>query len=338
VSTINYRPDIDGLRAIAVLGVVLYHLSPITLPGGFLGVDIFFVISGYLISRIVFREMAEGVFSFSAFYARRIRRLFPALAVVLAATIGFGAFSLFANEYERLAKHVSSTILFLLNFRLMGEAGYFDISSDTKPLLHLWSLSVEEQFYLIWPVLLVVSHKIRFHAGWMSVVLIVASFAFALHFSTRNLDALYFHPLARFWELLIGATLAWAHHQGHSSRVVGYLSYGFCRDVCSIVGILIIAGAFLFWNETTIHPGGLTILPVLGATMLIASGSAAIVNRLLALKPLVWIGLISYPLYLWHWPILSYIRITEFGSPSNMDALDWRGAFNTACCNDLLFY
>lgn len=133
MNTLKYRSDIDGLRALAVLGVVIYHVSPQSLPGGFLGVDIFFVISGYLISLIVFREQAAGTFSFADFYARRARRLFPALAVVLLATIVFGAFALFADEYQRLGKHAASAIVFLLNFQLMGEAGYFDVASDSKP-------------------------------------------------------------------------------------------------------------------------------------------------------------------------------------------------------------
>ena len=146
-----YRPDIDGLRALAVLSVLVYHVDSRLLSGGFLGVDIFFVISGYLISLIVFRELAQGEFSLSHFYSRRVRRLFPALIAVILACLIFGGFALFAEEYQRLGRHAVAAISFLLNFLLMREAGYFNVVSDAKPLLHLWSLSVEEQFYLVWP-------------------------------------------------------------------------------------------------------------------------------------------------------------------------------------------
>ena len=286
--------------------------------------DIFFVISGYLISLIVFREQAAGEFSFADFYARRARRLFPALAVVLLATIVFGAFVLFADEYHRLGKHASSAIVFLLNFQLMNEAGYFDVASNTKPLLHLWSLSVEEQFYLVWPALLVVLWRVRWRIGLVIGILIVGSFAFAIYLASRNLDALYFHPLARFWELLLGAALAYYHHRFGVNAFPSRLDRSWMRHLLSFAGLVAIFSAFFLFNGKAPHPSTLTLIPLIGVTALIASGSDSVGSRFLALKPLVWIGLISYPLYLWHWPLLSYIRIMESGAPT--EALLWAGA------------
>lgn len=324
MSTLKYRSDIDGLRALAVLSVVIYHVSPQTLPGGFLGVDIFFVISGYLISLIVFREQTAGTFSFADFYARRIRRLFPALAAVLLVTLIFGAFALFADEYRRLGKHAASAIVFLLNFQLMGEAGYFDVASDSKPLLHLWSLSVEEQFYLVWPALLVVLGRVRWRIGLVIGILIVGSFAFAIYLASRNLDALYFHPLARFWELLLGAALAYYHNRFGINAFPTRIDQPWIRHLLSCVGLAAIFSALFLFNGKTPHPSTLTLIPLLGVVLLIATGGSAVAGRFLALKPIVWIGLISYPLYLWHWPLLSYIRIMESGAPAK--ALLWIGA------------
>ncbi len=310
-----YRPDIDGLRAVAVLSVLVCHVNPQLLSGGFLGVDVFFVISGYLISLIVFRELAAGEFSFRNFYARRIRRLFPALIVVLSATLIFGGYALFADEYQRLGRHAAMAIGFLLNFQLMREAGYFDVISDSKPLLHLWSLSVEEQFYLLWPVLLLAARYLRIRMALVLVVSLGGSFAFALYLGNHNRDALYFHPLARFWELLFGAALAYVHHRfGRDCLPLG--SQHWFRHSLSISGLLLVLGAMFLLDSKVTHPGVHALLPVLGTVAVIASGPRAIGNQILAWRPLVWVGLISYPLYLWHWPLLSYLRIIEAGSPS----------------------
>lgn len=319
-----YRPDIDGLRALAVLSVVVYHVSPQLLSGGFLGVDIFFVISGYLISLIVFRDLVCGEFSFSRFYARRVRRIFPALIAVLLACLIFGGYGLFAEEYQRLGYHALAAISFLLNLLLMREAGYFDVVSDAKPLLHLWSLSVEEQFYLVWPMLLVLAVRLRVKVGALLFVAVAGSFLFAMHLGEFHLDALYFHPLARFWELLFGAGLAYAHHQfGVDALPVG-MDQGWVRHLLSLAGLIAICAAMLSFNGSAPHPAVPALLPLLGAIALIASGPVAIGNKLLASKPMVWVGLISYPLYLWHWPLLSYLRILESGAPSQL--LLWSGA------------
>lgn len=313
-SAVGYRADIDGLRAVAVLSVLAFHVAPSVLPGGFLGVDVFFVISGYLISLILLREQADGRFRFGAFYARRVRRLFPALVAVLVATLVFGGFALFADEYERLARHAYYAIAFVLNFRLMQEAGYFDVASSAKPLLHLWSLSVEEQFYLVWPVVLLGARRLRVDAGIVIVVLGVASLAFGAHLAARSADALYYHPLARGWELLVGAGVAWWH--GRRGGVLpAMLEPRSARNMLSVAGLLLIAWALFTFDEHALYPSVSMIAPLLGVAALIASGHGAIVNRALAAKPLVLVGLISYPLYLWHWPLLSFVRIAESGRP-----------------------
>jgi hypothetical protein len=204
----DYRPDIDGLRAVAVLAVVLNHAAPSFLPGGFLGVDIFFVISGYLISRIIFRELEEGSFRFSNFYARRIRRIFPALILVLLAVLAFGTFALFADEYAQLNRHAYWSAAFLENFRLMQESGYFDEAAHTKPLMHLWSLSIEEQFYLLWPLFLVLAWRTS-KQGAALFILLLLSALYTFHIAIRDPETLYFQPFARAMELLLGAALAY---------------------------------------------------------------------------------------------------------------------------------
>ncbi len=319
-----YRPDIDGLRALAVLSVLVYHVDSHLLSGGFLGVDIFFVISGYLISLIVFRELAQGEFSLSHFYKRRVRRLFPALIAVTLACLIFGGFALFAEEYQRLGRHAVAAITFLLNLLLMREAGYFNVVSDAKPLLHLWSLSVEEQFYLVWPLLLMLAARGRLKTGVVLGALVVGSFLFALHLGQTRLDALYFHPLARFWELLFGSGLAYAHHRFGVDALQTRLKWRWGQHLLSLGGLVAVCAAIWSFDSKTPHPDWPTLLPLLGAVALIASGPLAMGNRLLAFKPMVWVGLISYPLYLWHWPLLSYLRIMESGAPSPL--MLWSGA------------
>lgn len=324
VSLVKYRPDIDGLRALAVMSVLVFHVEPSLLPGGFLGVDIFFVISGYLISLILFREQAEGSFSFAGFYDRRVRRLFPALVLVLAASLAFGFFALFANEYERLGEHATAAIAFVLNFQLLGEAGYFDAVSYSKPLLHLWSLSVEEQFYLLWPILLLASRRFRCNPGWVIAACAALSLYYGLHLGRISPDQLYYHSLPRFWELLSGVAIAWMHQKNGTHWLPPTLRPARARDALSLAGLALAASALLLFNKGLQHPGWATVWPIMGAVMLVASGPGAAANRMLSWRPLVWIGLISYPLYLWHWPILAYARIAESGSPAPW--MLWLGA------------
>ena len=205
----SYRPDIDGLRAIAVLSVVLFHGFPQIFKGGFIGVDIFFVLSGYLISRIIFEQLNQGRFNFLDFYARRIKRIFPALLIVLAVAYLAGWFTLLADEYGQLGQHIAAGAAFISNFVLWGEAGYFDNSSHTKPLLHLWSLGIEEQFYIVWPLLLWLAAKLRFSLFALTVIL--AGLSFYLNVNGKKSDAVatFYSPQTRIWELLLGSSLAW---------------------------------------------------------------------------------------------------------------------------------
>ncbi|MCI3943875.1 acyltransferase [Pseudomonas syringae] len=308
---IPYRSDIDGLRAFAVLSVVVYHAFPSILVGGFIGVDVFFVISGYLISSILIKDLKSGQFSISRFYERRIIRIFPALIMVLLFCLVFGWLALLPDEYKALAKHAVSGAGFVSNLTLWNEASYFDVAADAKPLLHLWSLGVEEQFYLVWPVVLLLCWKTRARLTSSILVIIAASFALNMYQASNNPTADFYSPLTRFWELLVGALIA-ANIDKVSleKKSANMLSIG--GAVLMVIGLCTITSKDAF-------PGWRALIPVLGAAMLIASGGAGVVNRVVLSNPLmVAVGLISYPLYLWHWPLLSFSRVVESATPSLM--------------------
>lgn len=301
-----YRPDVDGLRAVAVGSVVLFHAAPGRLPGGFVGVDVFFVISGFLITGIIAGGIAQGQFSFAQFYMRRIRRIFPALAVVLAACLGLGALLLTPDELAPLGKHVATGAGFVANLALWRESGYFDTEAMFKPLLHLWSLGVEEQFYFVWPALVLAAHRLIRRPGALLLacaLLAGVSFAWSVQQSHADPAAAYFSPLTRFWELLVGALLALGAGRGPAAAMT-------LRHAASLTGLALLGAAFVLVDESKPFPGWWALLPTLGAAMLIWAGPQAWVNRrVLALRPLVWLGLISYPLYLWHWPLIAFPRI-----------------------------
>lgn len=203
-----YRSDIDGLRAVAVASVVIYHAFPESLPGGFVGVDIFFVISGFLITTIILEGLAKGSFNFAGFYARRIKRIFPALLVVLAACIVAGWLILFPDDYRQFGTHLLAAAAFVSNLLLWHEAGYFDAASELKPLLHLWSLGVEEQFYLIWPLLLVAAHRQRLRPWILAALIFLLSFVLCATLVRTHPVADFYSPATRAWELMLGALLA----------------------------------------------------------------------------------------------------------------------------------
>ena len=300
---LSYRPDIDGLRALAVLPVVAFHAFPGRVPGGFVGVDIFFVISGFLISSILIREMRCGSYSLARFYVRRIRRIFPALVIVLVATLAIGRALLLSSEIEQLAKHVVTGALFAANFGLWNEAGYFDVSSDFKPLLHLWSLGVEEQFYIVWPIALALLFRLGGRLTLAIVAAAAASFLLNIFIVADNAVMAFYFPLTRFWELLLGATLASMTFLPRSRLLA---------DLLSSTGIGLILASIAIINVDVPYPGWWALLPVAGALCIIAAGPEAWGNRhLLGNRIAVWFGLISYPLYLWHWPLLSFLRITD---------------------------
>lgn len=306
----QYRADIDGLRALAVLSVIGFHAFPSSLKGGFIGVDIFFIISGYLISTIILNGLRSGRFSFAEFYSRRIRRIFPALAIVLIAVYAAGWFVLLADDYGRLGKHVAGGAGFISNFLFWNESGYFDAGADTKPLLHLWSLGIEEQFYFVWPLMLHWAWKRRASLPYGMAAIIAASFAINIIHSRTDATADFYSPLSRFWELSMGAVLA--HLTIQKSK---FLS-GF-RNIKSFAGLALIAAALFLLDDRKSFPAWWALLPTAGAFLVITAGADAWPNRaLLSRREVVWFGLISYPLYLWHWPLLAFARIIELDSPS----------------------
>jgi peptidoglycan/LPS O-acetylase OafA/YrhL len=320
---VTYRPDIDGLRAIAVLAVLGFHAFPASVRGGFVGVDVFFVISGFLISGIIFSALERGRFSFSDFYARRIRRIFPALVVVLASVYAAGWFLLFADPFAELGKHIAGGAGFVANYVLWHEASYFDVAADTKPLLHLWSLGVEEQFYLVWPFLAWLAWRRRADLLVVTLAVLAGSMYLNLDRIRQDLIGPFYSPQTRFWELMTGAALAHLAAMPPRGAVSTALrdlyrrvtSAGSARTALSLLGALLIAYSVFFIDQSHHFPGRWAVPPVAGAALIVAAGADGWVNRLLASKPLVGIGLISYPLYLWHWPLLSMMRVLHGEQP-----------------------
>ena len=299
----KYRPDIDGLRAIAVSSVVLFHAFPSLIPGGFVGVDIFFVISGYLISSIILSELQTGSFTIGKFYERRVRRIFPALSLVLAFCWCVGYLILYSGEFQTLNQHIVASVFFVENLLLWHESGYFDTSSLSKPLLHIWSLAVEEQYYLFWPLLLMALKKSPRLIFACLCTIMIGSLLYSIYLSMNDVEAAYYSPLSRFWEIMIGSALAYAsiYRPGTFSR------FG---NLQSATGALAIVLALWLINEKSYFPGLWALLPTVGAFLLISAGPDSWFNRhVLSSRILVAIGLISYPLYLWHWPLLSFLHI-----------------------------
>jgi peptidoglycan/LPS O-acetylase OafA/YrhL len=364
-----YRADIDGLRAVAVLLVVAFHAFPLVITGGFVGVDIFFVISGFLISNIILNDLKRDAFSFSEFYARRVRRIFPALVFVLFACFIFGYFALLDFEYKNLGKHIAGGAGFISNILLWRESGYFDAASETKPLLHLWSLGIEEQFYLAWPLLLWITWRSRksvaalayvtalalalffliFHASdtiighrrfflqilletgvayliffrvsaqaqGMRIFAVIGVFlvgSFALNILTirgGDLAAAFYSPVTRFWELLVGGGLAYMSIFNVKPRL---LLSSFLQ---STIGAILLGAAFFLITDKTPFPGWWALLPTSGTFYILSAGPNGWVNRfILSNRILVAIGTVSYPLYLWHWPLLSFSKILSNEPPS----------------------
>ncbi|HEV7606629.1 MAG TPA: acyltransferase family protein [Steroidobacteraceae bacterium] len=305
----QYRPDIDGLRALAVLAVVAFHATPLLLPGGFLGVDVFFVISGYLISGLVLAQQRAGSFTMSAFYLRRARRILPALLLVLFISSLLALLILMPDELQEFAKLLIAGVAFVPNLVLYGETGYFDVGAHTKPLLHLWSLGVEEQFYFVWPVIMVLVARRNRPASTLTLIAVLAGMSFVAHLLVfrESPQASFYLPFTRFWELMIGALLA-AMPAG-ATPIAGRSRW--LHSAMSILGILLIVGPMSL--EAVKEPGAFVgIAPTLGAAMFIIAGPHALPNRsAFSWRPVVYIGLISYPLYLWHWPLLSFLRILQ---------------------------
>jgi peptidoglycan/LPS O-acetylase OafA/YrhL len=303
---LKYRHEIDGLRALAILPVVLFHYRVPFFGGGFVGVDVFFVISGYLITSLIAGEMADGRFSLVQFYERRIRRIFPALfAMLIVATIA-AYFLLFPADLVRYAKSLLATAGFASNFEFWRESGYFDVASDQKPLLHLWSIAVEEQFYLLFPAFLfVLGGRTRSRLAGIAGVLVL-SFAISVWGLGHDKEATFYLLPSRAWELMMGAILA--------IGVLPPIRNPVLRDCAAALGIGLIAAATFGLTSEMPFPGPLALLPCLGAALVIygTDGSAGFVGRALSVRPLVFVGLISYSLYLWHWPLYVFSRYVLF--------------------------
>ncbi|MCM8557606.1 acyltransferase family protein [Sphingomicrobium sediminis] len=302
-----YRPEIDGLRAIAVLPVMAFHAGFEAFGGGFVGVDIFFVISGYLITSILVGEMEAGRFSLTHFYERRARRILPALAAMILACIPFAWAWMTPAEFDAFARSMMAVGLFLSNLHFENESGYFDAVAEEKPLLHTWSLAVEEQFYVIFPIALLALWRFGpKRVGWTLLGIALASLAYSEWLQPRDGSANFFLAPSRAWELLAGSICALLIRE----RGIGK------NDALALVGIVAIVASILFYDAGTPFPGKAALLPVGGTVLLILfAGQGNRVGKLLSHRWLVGVGLISYSAYLWHQPLFAFARIRSLGAP-----------------------
>ncbi len=316
--TFGNRRDIDGLRALAVVPVVLYHFGFGAVSGGFIGVDVFFVISGYLITSIIFREINAGSFSFVDFWARRARRIIPAVSVMMFAALLVGWLLMPASDYSQLGRAVRYQAMFISNVLFMRQDGYFNPASDFKPLLHTWSLSVEEQYYILFPLLMVLLTRWLRHWRWMLCGLLVASFALNVWIIKREPDAAFFLLPMRAWELLCGAMLAVV--PASSRRLPDWFYQG-----ASLAGLAAVLYAILGFDKYTLFPGWAALLPVLGTTAIIWANShfSTWVGRLLSVRAVVGVGLISYSWYLWHWPVFVYANAVSVDGMQALESAGW---------------
>jgi peptidoglycan/LPS O-acetylase OafA/YrhL len=327
----SYRADIDGLRAVAILSVLAFHAFPSLATSGFYGVDVFFVISGYLIGGIILRQLEERQFSFIDFYGRRVRRIFPALLAVLAATLVGGWFVLLPTEYVQLGNHVTAASVFISNFFLWTEAGYFDAAIEMKPLMHLWSLGVEEQFYIVWPFLLLVTCLWRNALPFM-LSIALASFVAMLVAERNDTVAAFYLPVFRFWELMVGSILAGLGRLPLSQRLALRVSARL-REIIGLIGVAMILWAMTLPEGARVTVGAWALVPTIGTVLAIVAGPSTWINRrALGNRLARGIGLISYPLYLWHWPLISLVYIIHGpallaaagGSADGLPPLSWR--------------
>lgn len=310
---LHYRKDIDGIRAVAVLSVLFFHAFPSFIPGGFIGVDVFFVISGFVISNLIMRQMAYNQFQWTTFYIKRINRILPALIIILLSALVGGYFLLFADEYENLSKHILGSSFFLNNFILWNEAGYFDRANDFKPLLHLWSLGIEEQFYLICPLFLFLLWTKRIKPR-VAIGIIFISFLINIFGVTHYGSATFYLPLSRFWELGLGGAIAYVSFSpsGRPGRTITpyYMLLLNAAGIFSLASLLL---SIFYFKSSLTYPGWAVLLPTLCTGILLCTTTSWVNRRLLATPFLTLIGIISYPLYLWHWQLLSFAHIIFSG-------------------------
>ncbi|AOW76775.1 hypothetical protein A3Q34_07870 [Colwellia sp. PAMC 20917] len=309
--TPKYRSDIDGLRAIAVLSVLFFHSGVSIFSGGYIGVDVFFVISGYLITTIIVREIANNDFSIAKFYERRFRRILPPLVVVIAVSLIVGLLLLPPDGVTSLGQSAITTALFSSNMLFYFESGYFGGASEMKPLLHTWSLAVEEQYYIFFPLLLMLIAKkdTKHYLRWL-IILGILSFITGIILINISTSAAFYWLPTRAWELFIGSILA--------LHVIPSPSKRYIREINSILGIAMIAFSVFVYTSETSFPGFAALLPTIGTALLIHSGSGgdSFIYKALSLRPVVFVGLISYSLYLWHWPVIVYTKILSITEPT----------------------
>lgn len=299
-----YRRDIDGLRALAIIPVLAFHSKIPGFSGGFVGVDLFFVISGFLITGIVTREVDNGTFSLVRFYERRARRILPALLVMIAAVLALAAWFYLPDDFAAVPRSALMTLIFLANVWFFTKTGYFGGLAETMPLLHCWSLAVEEQFYVVFPLLLWACAKCWHKRRWQ-VIALVAALSFALAWwKQADTDGFAFYLLpTRAWEMMAGSLLALAAPVPPTSRVP--------RQLVAFAGLVLIVWSVITYDRHTVFPGLAALPPVLGASLLIRFAPGTVVGKLLSTAPLVGVGLISYSLYLWHWPLIVFAEYTR---------------------------
>ena len=313
----KYRPEVDGLRTLAVVPVLLFHVGFEQFSGGFVGMDIFFVISGYLITSIIYREVENNEFSIVRFYERRIRRIFPALFAVFFATLAVGWFVLLPGPFEALGISTFWATLFVSNILFWSKSGYFDSDAESKPLLHTWSLSVEEQFYVLFPPAVMLLYRMAGRKGVVTLVTasICLSFVWAVWSVADSPNAAFFLAPARVWELGIGALLAIGAVPAIRNRSVA--------ELAALVGIVCIGFSVFAYDSATPFPGVAALAPCIGVALVIHATShcGTVTARVLAARPMVFVGLISYSLYLWHWPIIVFYRSYYQVAPGTAEKL-----------------
>lgn len=310
---VNYRADIDGLRALAIISVVVFHTYPEFLPGGYVGVDIFFVISGYLISYILFKELDSGGINLFKFYSKRIRRIFPALVFLLLCMSIIGSILLSPQEFKDLGKQIIYGSAFIENIYLIGHTGgYFDTATELMPLMHLWTLAVEEQYYIIYPIICLLIWKLGKRIFFILGVLWGISFTLNCYHDLTSPIISFFSLHTRFWELCTGCLLAGIVR--YCPNLIGSLNRKFyyqnisLGDVLSLIGFVLISISVFLFKESILYRGASTLLPVAGAALVILSKNSILNSRLLSNNIATSIGVISYTWYLWHWPLLAIAR------------------------------
>src|SRR5580704_2760991 len=299
----KYRSDVDGLRAIAVIPVVLFHAGMVRVSGGYVGVDVFFVISGYLITTILLEDIRRERFSIATFYERRARRILPALFTVLffASLIAYKL--LLPNDARDYGRSLIATLGFVSNIELSRQMGYFAAPAEMKPLLHMWSLAVEEQFYIIYPLFLfLVTRYFRKRYAIAIGSVLVLSLVYGIARTETQAATSFFLPTTRAWELLIGGMLA--------IQSLPKLRHQMSANLLGLLGLGLITYSVFAFSAATPFPGYHALYPCVGAALIIYNGMAAetIVGRILSIKPIVFVGLISYSLYLWHWVIIVFTK------------------------------